>query len=57
MEKEVGRFLLRSESVHHINGIKIDNRIENLILFKNESEHQKHHWKLRKEISDSRDKT
>ena len=57
MEKKIDRFLKKEEVVHHINGIKIDNRIENLILFKNESEHQKHHWKLRKEISDSRDKT
>lgn len=44
MEKIIGRPLYSHESVHHINGIKTDNRLENLILFTNESEHQKYHF-------------
>lgn len=48
MEKFIGRYLNRKEVVHHINGIKTDNRIENLTLFNNSSEHAKFHDKNRK---------
>jgi len=48
MEKHIGRYLRPEEVVHHINLVKTDNRLSNLWLFKNQSEHGKHHRKLEK---------
>jgi hypothetical protein len=47
LEKKLGRKLRHDEDAHHINGIRTDNRPENLELKESRSEHQRHHSKTR----------
>lgn len=43
MEKHIGRTLLPTEIVHHINQNHSDNKIENLMLFENSGKHRNFH--------------
>ena len=52
MENHLERYLHLEERVHHINGIKNDNRIDNLMLFPSEKAHQ--HFHRRQETHYSR---
>ena len=47
-EDYIGRKLTPDEVVHHINGIRTDNRIENLYLYPSKSAHTREHAHLRK---------
>lgn len=47
MEQTLGRLLTTNEHVHHLNGVKQDNRLENLVVL-SPSEHSKLHWRIRK---------
>jgi len=48
MEQHMGRYLTPEETIHHINEIRNDDRIENLLLCSNGSEHLRIPHKNRK---------
>lgn len=47
MEEKIGRYLTQDEVVHHIDGNKKNNSIENLMLFNSTKEHSAFHNKER----------
>lgn len=47
VEKKIGRYLKYGEVVHHIDGDRQNNNIDNLMLFNNHSEHIKFHTKIK----------
>lgn len=55
MEQHIGRYLETNEHVHHINGIRTDNRLENLILIKS-SQHPGMHKGPRKRTAEKKNK-
>lgn len=46
MEKQIGRELLPTERIHHVDMDKFNNSLNNLYLFYDESEHQRGHKSL-----------
>ena len=53
MEKHIGRKLLPTEIVHHINFDKLDNRIENLQIV-SRSEHNKIHFTINNGLTNNK---
>jgi len=52
MANHIKRPIIQGEVIHHINGVKDDNRIENLLLCGNSSKHNKIHTKMEEFIEE-----
>ena len=48
VENHLSRYLRPEEVVHHINGKRDDNRLENLMVFPDSKTHLKYHAKMRR---------
>jgi HNH endonuclease len=46
-EQALNRFLTPDETIHHLDEVRDNNKIENLYLFPNQTEHKKYHANIR----------
>ena len=56
VEQKIERYLTKEEEVHHVNFIKNDNRIENLMLFPSGKAHINYHAWLDRQLPEFKDK-
>jgi hypothetical protein len=56
IEKHIGRPLEKGEVIHHVNGRKLDNRIENLCLCDGQTEHINIHNQLMEVVAELMDR-
>ncbi len=47
VEEKIGRTLEKGETIHHLDGNKLNNELNNLMLFKSQKEHKSFENKIR----------